>query len=370
MPSSLCKKIWDKITRPTTTKESTTGIRISSSTSIKSEDSVAVVLRLTLTGLPTPIRIHIFNYLGHTQEELTNLTLASKSVYEDCKHPGIKWKIISIFKINPNLGGSIHQLLLNLDGHVSNNGTVIKFRRYSDMIVNDINKFDKPMSPFEIDRMTENLQMNNILSLDISLPSPGSSVSRSLSHALANILPNLQKVNLSNTYVNFAILRIFSSICSHLEKITYHNLKSLACFDIFAAPLRDSKNLKELFMDDSVFCCTTQIKNSISDLNDPEINHIILFYYCFQHKALERISIKNSKICIVENLYDEEEAYIAQVETIPQNALIKLVRNAPSTLKWFRSDLTQANINMLQEERLRLGKPKIELCQKLKKRHQ
>ena len=39
-----------------------------------------------------------------------------------------------------------------------------------------------------------------------------------------------------------------------------------------------------------------------------------------------------------------------------QNMLIKFVRNAPPSLKWFRSDLTQGNIDMLQSER-----PGIEL---------
>ena len=36
---------------------------------------------------------------------------------------------------------------------------------------------------------------------------------------------------------------------------------------------------------------------------------------------------------------------------IPQNALIKFVRNAPVSLLWFRSDLSRANIEMLQKER-------------------
>ena len=39
-----------------------------------------------------------------------------------------------------------------------------------------------------------------------------------------------------------------------------------------------------------------------------------------------------------------------------QNALIKFVRNAPSTLRWFRSDLTPDNMTTL-----RLEQPGIEL---------
>jgi hypothetical protein len=42
--------------------------------------------------------------------------------------------------------------------------------------------------------------------------------------------------------------------------------------------------------------------------------------------------------------------------TFTQNALIKFVRNAPSSIRWFRSDLTLENMNMLRMER-----PGIEL---------
>ena len=45
------------------------------------DDDCALVL--TLLGLPMPIRVYIFNYLGETQDELMGLTLVSKQAYED-----------------------------------------------------------------------------------------------------------------------------------------------------------------------------------------------------------------------------------------------------------------------------------------------
>ena len=36
---------------------------------------------------------------------------------------------------------------------------------------------------------------------------------------------------------------------------------------------------------------------------------------------------------------------------IPQTALLKFIRDAPTTLRWFRSNLTQANIEMFHHER-------------------
>ena len=39
---------------------------------------------------------------------------------------------------------------------------------------------------------------------------------------------------------------------------------------------------------------------------------------------------------------------------VPQNALIKFVRNAPPSLRWFRSYLTIEIMNMLRLERLEI----------------
>jgi len=58
--------------------------------------------------------------------------------------------------------------------------------------------------------------------------------------------------------------------------------------------------------------------------------------------SIERVSMTNAKF----------EAPWDAVDTWPvsQNALIKFVRNTSSTLRWFRSDLTTDNVEMLQKE--------------------
>ena len=83
---------------------------------------------LTLLGLPFPIRVSILNYLGQTQDELMNLTLVSRKVNEDCKRPGIEWKIIPTIEIRPRqqqgddkIRGRV--LMKNLTGHLQNNET-------------------------------------------------------------------------------------------------------------------------------------------------------------------------------------------------------------------------------------------------------
>jgi hypothetical protein len=65
----------------------------------------------------------------------------------------------------------------------------------------------------------------------------------------------------------------------------------------------------------------------------------------------ERVFIRDAKFenTFVLNSNDEPP------EVIPQNILIKFVRNAPLSMRWFRSDLTPENMQML-----RLKRPDIE----------
>jgi hypothetical protein len=65
---------------------------------------------------------------------------------------------------------------------------------------------------------------------------------------------------------------------------------------------------------------------------------------------LERVSIRNAY------WYMDNVGHVADHFIVPQNVLIKFVRNAPPSLCWFRSDLTPENMNML-----RLERPDIEL---------
>ena len=105
--------------------------------------------------------------------------------------------------------------------------------------------------------------------------------------------------------------------------------------------MSDSRYLKEIHMNNVVFCIHLRDGNKMSDLN----NHreMFIFHHCC--KALERVSILNMK-------FDVQHPFLS---TFIQNILIKFVRNVPS-LRWFRSDLTSENMTMLRRER-----PEIEL---------
>ena len=71
--------------------------------------------------------------------------------------------------------------------------------------------------------------------------------------------------------------------------------------------------------------------------------------YSTDYKVLERLSIRNARYVKAWPI-DHNPSKI-QGEKIPQDDLIKFVRNAPPALKWFRSDLSQENIEMLKNEK-------------------
>ena len=96
--------------------------------------------------------------------------------------------------------------------------------------------------------------------------------------------------------------------------------------------------LQEVYMDNSVFVCDDR---HFSDLNNHPCKHIFMF---FCPELLTRVSIKN---CSYKHRYRNTTS--GSVE-MPQNALIKFVRNAPK-LRWFRSNLNIANKVMLRRER-------------------
>ena len=124
--------------------------------------------------------------------------------------------------------------------------------------------------------------------------------------------------------------------------------------------MRAGKNLREIYIDNTNFCIFNDEFYSMMDVeNDDEVvTKTFLFHECGS-KVLERVSIRNAGVW-VQSFRDDRFHGPDDDELIPipQMALIKFIRNAPTTMRWFRSNLTQENIQMLQQER-----PKIEFVQ-------
>jgi hypothetical protein len=130
-----------------------------------------------------------------------------------------------------------------------------------------------------------------------------------------------------------------------LEKVTWNNINRSSIVSIDGTDISEATNLREIYMDESTFFHNNLDDETLSDLkNHPDR---FLFHKCGS-TVLERVSIRNAKWCG----YSRTKHPII----IPQNALIKFVRNAPKSLRWFRSNLTTENMTMLRSER-----PEIEL---------
>ena len=201
-------------------------------------------------------------------------------------------------------------------------------------------------------KITGILRSHGIVSLDMSSPPLtihteciwGSTLSRFCSLTL----PNLRHVKLSNNGFGSKCLYNLTSNYLKLEKITWHNIdRKQSTIDIDGWYMWNATNLREIYMDNSVFCVEdVDERDQLLDLENDEYSNIFLFHKC-SSKLLERVSIRNAKwVCCASD----------DLTAIPQNALIKFIRNAPTSLRWFRSDLTEDNMNMLRSER-----PGIEL---------
>ncbi|OEU12457.1 hypothetical protein FRACYDRAFT_243709 [Fragilariopsis cylindrus CCMP1102] len=342
-----------------------------------------------LMALPTSLRIKILNYFDEKkQEELRTLPVISKQFYEDCQHPSIEWEFIPLIEISPTKGGSTVSLLYNLMKHqtdYSNTNINTQTTPYRSMKVNCMHRFDGS------DRLGFSsviVQMDRITSLNISwLPScilsnsakihPRLHIStfpHHLPYHLSRMLPNLSEIFVSDSvqrlttktyFDNGKFISGFTENCHRLEKITWNYMNNIGenygihlasynrlerirrnnnnnnysgrFIDVNGINMKDATNLRVLIMDNCTFFVGIH-QYYISDL-DGHPNDFLFSNCC---KSLERVSIRNAR--------DEKG------KTIKQEALIKFVRSVP-TLRWFRCDLHQENIDLLTKEH-----PDIEFC--------
>ena len=181
------------------------------------------------------------------------------------------------------------------------------------------------------------LRMNGIVSSDMSSPVPLTQDRFfPLLNVLALIIPNLRTLDISNLNVIPDYSDSIAQRWNHLEILKWNNNDEY-WFDPNGQGLESFTNLKELYVDGGRFRFFGSENRAMADMkNHP---NIFLFYKLCKNNPLERVSIRHLK---VSKALDEK---------FVQNVLIKFVRNSPSTLVWFRSDLTTANIRMLQLER-------------------
>jgi hypothetical protein len=156
-------------------------------------------------------------------------------------------------------------------------------------------------------------------------------------YVLALILPNLRELDLSYLQTDYPDRAVgaFCNGCPHLTRLTWNDncVKLLLGGDDF----RDAANLTELNLD---ACRFYHSRRPV--YWETESLYRGRNYYMFRNcQRLERLSIKDSSRC-----RHSHETF----HKISQAMIIKFVRYTP-TLRWLKSDLTDENVTMLQQER-------------------
>lgn len=287
--------------------------------------------------LPDDCRLRILSLLD--ADDLTNASQVSHIFYKDCRHsslPQTRTAVVSCCTSN-DYGNSFVSLLYTLL-YMNQTG---KFARFTKLRLLSSTLLDK-LTVAEARKMTRQfkLLLRGVTSLDLSVshvPRKTTSFRMTLPKALAFILPDLQRLDLSNTRYAQAVLLEFSKKCPLLECISWNQ----HCTSTHATgqDMKHCHNLKELRMDNSTFYCGYSTYAAALWSKDTLIggNAICIMYFC--KKKLERVSLKNAKCYI----------FGKDPLPIPQEGLIKFVRLTP-TLRWFRSDLTPANVGVLKTE--------------------
>ena len=263
----------------------------------------------------------------------------------------------------------------------NNNGLDERLPSFTRLVVdncNEINGYDNIRRQLQL--IEEDCPMEFIQDLDLS-SSPGSddNICAHFPCILSILVPNIRHLNLSNTKYDKGtdwkneILLAYTRHCPRLEKITWNNNYSgetrnvyrdnKGCIQLNGYEMRDGNNhLTNIEFDDCLFVVDpTHINRAPFRVDwaeiDPShqvarlhngVNGTRMFHYC--SNKLERVSIKNARY-----RYSFYSDGTDSAPFLPQEVLIKFVRNAPC-LRYFRSNLTQENIAMLHKE-----KPAIEL---------
>jgi len=311
-----------------------------------------------LATLPLSLLIIIVNNLG-TQEDLVNISVLSKQFHMIVHLPAIGTRIVRVYELSPcsirNRGSDLRLVQRLVHNQLNNHD---KFGHYHHFRLNRINEFDHEIIGADNDL----LPINSITSFDLSLSSSSFSSLASLTLApnwaepqilvsLGNIFSNVQEINLS--HVRFDVqsfqlsaldLRIFFNSLLSLQKITWHHCDRNILLAGF--PLHP-KRTKQIYADDSNF---TVLRSHMKLMSVNPVrqlrNDIFMFHKC---KSLECLSIRNAR-------YTTNDIDDIFTKAVSQQMLIKFVRKAPSSMRWFRSDLTEDNMEML-----RLERPNIEL---------
>ena len=356
-----------------------------------------------LLSLPFECRIGIFNYLD--PQELVNASETCKKLSKDCRHGSLEQKILPTYQVGPRKAKvlsmipfqSVTALLKRLRKNQTQNTK--KFSQYSHLRVHKIEEFcGNGVHSISVNNKKIKTPCSRFRSLDVSIPSnqPTKAVDRYVVADLLCYLPNLVEINLSNLFLVGIGDGPFSSLQSRrkLEMVIWNRTSNRT---IEGSEFFNCKNLKHVELDDTNFVSCWMYRGRLRRLSDLSNDVVATIMTDDENQGrgddnnndagneeefndnVEEIDDANdgntgnigATILEMDGAADTIFCYLRSVEylsirnamwrepgsrpgteiPVSQDALIKFVRNAPKSLRVFRSDLYERNVRMLRLER-------------------
>eukprot|EP00571_Detonula_confervacea_P015084 CAMPEP_0172309128 /NCGR_PEP_ID=MMETSP1058-20130122/9507_1 /TAXON_ID=83371 /ORGANISM="Detonula confervacea, Strain CCMP 353" /LENGTH=353 /DNA_ID=CAMNT_0013021691 /DNA_START=98 /DNA_END=1159 /DNA_ORIENTATION=+ len=343
---------------------------------------------ITFYNIPLDCRIRILSYLSPT-DLYANYAHCSISCHADSLDSGLpqtKWgefhvgmhktdtdelseqKEISMESllqriIHPSFQNAWHapRCHMKILGH-EHKGAIVVSARIDDLSFEEMQQITSEVAFEDVTSLT--MSVSNEINEEDSQCSLNRALPRSLPWLLSAILPGLVELDFSNLHGSQLLgaqamhegdyiseLSLFnSSNTPNIRKISWNNRVD-GCYFLRGKDMRSLDHLSELYLDNVL--CDWRFDKLFAPLMNQffdETSIIQRFFFFACNKSLQRVSLKGGK-------------YVAAVACrssdiidFPQWALVRFVRRTTS-LKWFRSDLTQENIKLLSRER-----PEIHFC--------
>lgn len=367
---------------------------------------------ITWDHTPLPLFIRMLGYLDNAT--LMILCLVCQQIKDLIwDGHGMDNKLIRIFELRALArkdndvysSERLQRFLANMDRYSNDPTKNRMLQQYHDMKIvhgKEDHRFENEGFDYfgldrDFDRILPNMSMAGLVSLDVSSLVPVLHFPGLLLRAISRMVPNLRQLDLSNVVVNPDTFAEFSEHCRHIEIMKWNWLSGNNVLSPTSRNTRQNanayflldamSNLKELYLDDRVFyfhedidhhndttedddtndghAINNAIVNADEEEDDAEVEeydamadlnkypNIVFLNEGIRNKPLEKISIRNAQA-----FRNDGRTWRGEMDVISQDMLIKCVRNAPPTLVWFRSDLSEASIHLLQAER-----PGIEFVQ-------
>jgi len=281
--------------------------------------------------VPFPCRLLVLEYLGPALH--VSYCLVSQECHRDSLHPSLPLPIhpLTIDCSYSSLFAIVDRILkLSTTSPKTNRIKLVQHGTLDNCAIGDLRRYR------QIHLKKVQVHVKNITSLNLSVPFGRSKkdcrVLITVTKALSMLLSNLVEVDCSNMISTGTAADDISKHCPKLSIFRWH--RSTCSLFVTGQNFGHATNLTEVYLDDTAFYFGGDPKRLTED------DVMYLFVYGGIYERLKRVSILNATV----------NTFRGPVHRISQKCLISFVLSSKK-LRWFRSDLTSANVTLLKKHR-------------------